>query len=289
MNEPEGGAIGLIQAIVLGVVEGVTEFLPVSSTGHLIVSNALFGVSDPTFEIAIQAGAITAIAVLYWRELMAALRDLVHGGASDPGEGRPRVNLLWLIVVAAIPAAVVGLLFEDKIEALLFNPLTVGIALIAGGVLFLLVERWRDRRSSVDAGQEAGIADMTVRQALLVGGWQCLALVPGASRSGATIVGGLISGMSRTAAAEFSFLVGLPILYGACLLKIAGDFDRMSGPILPSLLVSSAVAFVTAFVVVRAFVRFLQRHTFRPFAYYRLAAGAAIVAMYSAGWLETSG
>ena len=279
------GGLGWFQAVILGLVEGVTEFLPISSTGHLIVTNALFGVSDPAFEVAIQAGAITAILALYWRDLADAVRSIRSPRSAE----RPRVNLLWLIVIAALPAAFVGVLLEEQIEALLFNPVTVGVVLMLGGVAFLLVERWLATRQRSTEGREVGITEMTAGQALLIGAWQCLALVPGTSRSGATIIGGLLTGMSRKAAAEFSFLVGLPVLYGACLLKVVGDYERLTGPMLPSLLLSSAVAFVSAYVVVRAFVRYLQRNTFRVFAYYRLIAGAGILVMYYAGPLVSDG
>lgn len=266
--------VGLLQSIVLGIVEGVTEFLPVSSTGHLIVANAFFGQSDPSFEIAIQAGAITAILVLYWRDLWRAVTGLFAATRSGG------VNLMWLILAAAVPASVVGLLLEDTIDALLFNPITVAVALIVGGFLLIALERHVEARGELASG---GIPAMTLRQAFVVGLWQCLALIPGTSRSGATIAGGLLTGMSRAAAAEFSFLVGLPILYGACVLKLASDFERMTGPLLPSLVIASTAAFISAILVVRPFVRFLQRHTFRPFAYYRVAAGVAILALIGAG------
>jgi undecaprenyl-diphosphatase len=279
LTAPAADPIGAWHSVILGVVEGLTEFLPISSTGHLIVVNALLGRSDPTFEIAIQAGAITAILVLYWRDLVRAAAAMVRRRRAAAAAGQPRVNLLWLIAIGTAPAVLIGLPLARQLEAL-FHPVTVAVAMIGGGLLFLWVERWRDRRLAAGAPLETPLAAMTARQALVVGLWQVLALVPGTSRSGATILGGLVGGMSRQAAAEFSFLIGLPVLYGACLLKVAKDFDRASGPLLPDLLVASAAAFVAALVVVVGFVRFLQRHTFRPFAYYRIAAGALILAIY---------
>lgn len=276
--------VGFVHSLILGVVEGLTEFLPISSTGHLVVVNALLGRSDPTFEIAIQAGAITAILVLYWRDLARAMRSILHRRRAGAADEQP-VNLLWLILIAALPAAAVGIPLEKPIEAM-FHPASVGVTLIVGGVLFLVLERWMARSQQQGAQFDGAVAGMTSRQALVIGLWQLLALVPGASRSGATIVGGLVTGMSRKAAAEFSFLVGLPVLYGACLLKVIKDFDRVSGPLLPDMLVASAAAFVTALVVVAVFVRFLQRHTFRPFAYYRIVAGVVILTLYSAGSMD---
>ena len=271
--------VGFFQSIVLGIVEGVTEFLPVSSTGHLIVANAAFGASDPGFEIAIQAGAITAILVLYWRDLWRAVAELFAKTTAG------NVNLLWLIVAAAVPAAVVGVVLEDVIDELLFDPVPVAIALVVGGLLLLVLERHVQRRQERGEQVDGDIPSMNLRQALVVGCWQTLALIPGTSRSGATIAGGMLVGMSRSAAAEFSFLVGLPILYGACVLKVGSDFERLTGPMLPSLLIASAAAFVSALAVVGPFVRFLQRHTFRPFAYYRILAGVAILLLIAAGWL----
>jgi undecaprenyl-diphosphatase len=261
--------IGPLHALVLGVVEGLTEFLPVSSTGHLIVVNAWLGRSDPAMEVAIQAGAITAIAVLYWRRLATAVRMAVR---PCPG----RTSLLWLLVVAALPATVVGVLAADWIEAHLFSVRTVGCALVAGGILLWVLERWLRGRPAAAVAEVEGI---TLRQAFGIGVCQCLALVPGVSRSGATIGGALALGCSRTAAAEFSFLVGLPILYGASLLKVAQDGARLTGPLLPDLLVASAAAFVTALLVVVPFVAFLRRHTFVPFAVYRIAFGGLLLAL----------
>ena len=290
---------GLWGSLLLGIVEGLTEFLPISSTGHLIVADHLLGGSDPAFAIAIQAGAITAILVLYWRDLWTSLRTLLRRRA----DGRP--NLLWLLVVAALPAAVVGLLLEDTIERVLFGVTPVAVALIAGGVLLWLLEDWRERRARRDgdgapasggaptqsgapASSEARarnasgfgerpLAAMGFGAAAVIGVFQVLALVPGVSRAGATIAGGLVLGYSRPAAAEFSFLVGLPILYGACTLKVVQEHERLLGPMLPELLLASAAAFVTALLIVKPFVRFVQRHSFRPFAVYRVVAGAALL------------
>ena len=283
-GEGASESIGVLQSLLLGVVEGLTEFLPVSSTGHLIVLNAWLGRSDPAMEIAIQAGAIAAIALLYWRRLFAAVRAL------RPGAGGGRPNLFALLLVAALPAAVLGLLLEDAISERLFSTSTVAVALIVGGVLLWALERWQ-RTRTVEGGQAVAgqpgdvVETITLRQALLIGLWQCLALVPGTSRSGATIAGGMLVGCSRTAAAEFSFLVGLPILFGASALKFVKDADRLTGPLLHDFLIASVAAFVTALAVVVPFVAFLRRHTFVPFAVYRIGFGALLLLLIALGRL----
>jgi undecaprenyl-diphosphatase len=290
VQDPAAGvAIGLAEgpgtlgALILGLVEGLTEFLPVSSTGHLIVTNRFLGQSDPTYEVAIQAGAITAIAVLYWRRLVDALRT-VFSGVTSGG----RVNLLFLLVVGAIPAAVLGLFLDDLIESILFGAATVATTMVIGGVLLLYLERWLARRGGGAADTGVDLEAMTLRHALWIGLFQCLALIPGTSRSGATIAGAMVLGLRRTAAAEFSFLVGLPILYGACALKAMKDWERISGPLLEDFLIGAGASFVTALIIVGPFVRYLKRHTFRPFAWYRIVAGLALAGMILAGRIPAS-
>lgn len=280
-QDPGGGveSPGWISSVILGLVEGLTEFLPVSSTGHLIVADAALGASDPTFEIAIQVGAITAIVVLYWRRLLLAFTDLLGRRSTQEN------NLLILLLVAALPAGLIGYCFMDLIQASLFSPQVVALALIAGGFAFLLVEA--KLRQDVGSERETllEVGQMTLKQALGIGLFQTLALIPGASRSGATILGGLLIGFSRTAAAEFSFLLGLPVLYGACLLKVVDDWQRVSGPLLFDLLLASMVSFVTAMVIIGPFLHFLRNHSFRLFAYYRIAAGAVILVLLNQGLL----
>ena len=271
-------AIGWLDAIVLGVVEGLTEFLPISSTGHLIVAQRALGmeagVTANAFAVGIQIGAITAILALYWPRLTGALQTVLK-----PTEGRP--NLLWQIVIAAAPAAVVGLLFEDWIDEHLFSSSVVAWTLIVGGVLLFVMERVLRGRGP---GRE-DLAEVSYRTAFWIGVWQCLALVPGTSRSGASIAGGLLLGMSRTAAAEFSFLVGLPILYGASLYKLFKVRDELTGDMAAPFLIGTVVSFVAAIAVVRPFVAFLRRHDFVPFAIYRVVAGAALLALIAAGYI----
>lgn len=268
--------IGLIDAMVLGLVEGLTEFLPVSSTGHLIVAGHLLGAHSATLEIGIQIGAISAILVLFWRRLWEALVGLPRARAT----GSP--NLLLQIVLAALPAAIVGKMCDDWIEARLFTPAVVATTTLIGGVLLLWLERWLRGRPPGGAGE---LPAMGYRTAFWIGVWQCLALIPGTSRSGATIAGGLLLGLSRPAAAEFSFLVGLPILYGACLLKLGKNWAEVTGPLAVPFVIATLFAFLAALVVVRPFVAFLRRHTFVPFAIYRILAGALLALACARGWL----
>ena len=269
-QEP-GPSLTLLDAAWLGLVEGLTEFLPVSSTGHLIVANRLLGLAESPLTIGIQLGAITAILVLYGERLWQAVLAIVSPvtTAAAPRES----NLLLQIVVAAMPAAVLGLLFDDWIESRLFSAEFVAVTMTLGGVLLLWLERVLRRRPALHGDGRA----MSYRMAFWIGCFQCLALLPGTSRSGATIAGALILGMSRTAAAEFSFLIGLPILYGACAVKLLKNWDQVSGPLLYPMVIGTLVAFVSALAVVKQFVAFLRGHTFVPFAIYRLMAGCLLI------------
>ena len=270
--------VSLFDALVLGIVEGVTEFLPISSTGHLIVAQRLLGLGEGSannvFAIGIQMGAITAILVLYWRRLAGALRTVARPQAGAP-------NLLWQIVIAAFPAAFLGLLLDDWIDAQLFSPRVVAGTLVLGGVLLL----WLERLLARGAGPGCELAEMSYRTALWIGCFQCVALVPGTSRAGATIAGALLLGLSRTAAAEFSFLVGLPILYGASLYKLASRPELLQGDALAPFVVGTVVSFLSALVVVRPFVRFLRQHTFVPFAWYRIVAGLVLAVLCWQGFV----
>lgn len=273
-------ALGWLEATLLGVVEGLTEFLPVSSTGHLIVTQRALGLAEGdatnAFAIGIQLGAITAVLVLYWRRLLDAAATVAR-----PRLGRP--NLLWQIAIAAVPAVVIGLLFEDWIDEHLFSARVVAVTLVLGGVLLL----WLERHLKGRAPKTEALAEMSYGCALWIGLWQCLALVPGTSRSGATIGGALIHGLSRTAAAEFSFLVGLPILYGASFWKLYKVRDVLSGDMLAPFVIGTGVSFVAAIAVVRPFVAFLRKHDFVPFAWYRIVVGGALLVLVEAGYLSS--
>jgi undecaprenyl-diphosphatase len=272
--------VTLLAALVMGVVEGLTEFLPVSSTGHLILASALLGIGKTALEIGIQAGAISAILVLYWPRLLAAVRALrprANGGAGG-------TNLLVLLVIAALPAAVLGAAFGHRVKEHLFTPGFVAATTAIGGALLLVLERVCARRPAQDQPLET----LRPMQAFGIGLWQCLALLPGTSRSAATMAGGMLTGLSRATAAEFSFLVGLPILYGACAKDVHDEWGQIRAQPLP-FVVGTVVAFLTALVVVRPFVSFLRTHTFAPFAYYRLALGAVVALAVWGGWFAAHG
>lgn len=262
----------IVQPIILGIVEGLTEFLPVSSTGHLILAGALLGYDDTqwkVFDIVIQLGAILAIVVLYWRTFWAVLLGLAKNA---PGAWRFVRNIL----LAFLPAAVIGLIFIKQIEALLSKPELVCITLILGGVAILLIERLAKRH------HVAGISDMKAGTSLGIGVAQCLAMIPGVSRSGATIMGALAMGVERRTAAEFSFFLAIPTMLGATTLELFKNRHTLIAPGaavgVPEIAIGFVVSFLVAIVVVKAFVGIVTRHGFGPFAWYRIVAGAGALA-----------
>jgi undecaprenyl-diphosphatase len=255
-------------AVILGVVEGLTEFLPVSSTGHLILVGHALGFTGKqavSFEIAIQLGSILAVVVYFRRRLWALLARL----PSDPASRR----LVCGLGVAFLPAAITGLAAHNWIEAHLFGPVTVAWALALGGVAILVIEH------TMKARRITGLEGIGWREAWWVGVAQCFSLFPGVSRSGATIMGGLLAGMDRTTATEFSFLLALPTMFAATGYKILKSYDLLfqSDPHLFPL--GLAVAFLTGLIVVAGFLAYIKRHTFRPFAYYRIGLGLLMLAL----------
>jgi undecaprenyl-diphosphatase len=260
--------LDIITAILLGIVEGLTEFLPVSSTGHLILATELLGYDAARwalFNIAIQPGAILAIVVLYWKTFMEVLRGLFRW---EPAAVAFTRNLL----VAFFPAVIVGLIFADNIDALLENAVVVAWALIIGGVAILLVERFA---KPVEVG---GVANVSLRQSVIVGLVQCLAMVPGVSRSGATILGAMSFGVDRKTAAEFSFFLAVPTLTGATVLQLFKHRDAITPDALGLIGIGFVVSFVVAYIVIKAFLAIVTRFGFAPFAWYRIIAGAAALA-----------
>ena len=262
----------LIIAIILGIVEGVTEFLPVSSTGHLILATELLGYDAArwsVFNIAIQPGAILAIVVLYWRTFMAVLQGLLKWEANS-------VAFVRNLLIAFIPAVVLGLAFGDQIDALLENAVVVAWALIVGGVAILIVERL------AVTDNVFGIAGVSFAQSLKIGLVQCLAMIPGVSRSGATIMGAMALGIDRRTAADFSFFLAIPTLTGATVLQLYKHRDLITPGDLELIAVGFVVSFVVALAVVKAFLAVVTRHGFAPFAWYRIVAGAAALV-----WLKS--
>jgi undecaprenyl-diphosphatase len=264
----------IFQAIILGIVEGITEFLPVSSTGHLIVTEHLLGFRDQsnTFTIVIQIGAILAVVLFYWRDLLARVLGLFAG--------QKNALQFWLkLVIATIPAAVLGLLLEDILSNF-DTPLTVAISLIVGGIILYWLETVRGKNQTAPESLEVQMDNISVRQAFLIGCFQVLAMLfPGTSRSGASIVGGWLLGLNRVTATAFSFYLGIPTLGAAGLYKLYKARDQLSA--LPgggvALLVGSVVSLVTAFLAVRWLLRYVSRNNFKGFAIYRMVAGAVIL------------
>ena len=266
----------LFTALILGIVEGLTEFLPISSTGHLIVAGSLAGYTGEqakTFEIVIQAGAILAVC---W-EFRAKLASVLRGLFTERAAQRFALNL----VVAFLPAAALGLAFNKAIKAHLFAPVPVACAFIAGAFVIIWAERRQKTRP--ETVRIASIDDMRWTDALKVGFAQALALVPGTSRSGATIIGGMLFGLSRVAATEFSFFLAIPTLFAATLYSLWKDASLLSSASLPAFGVGFAAAFLSAFACVRWLIRYVAHHDFVPFAWYRIAFGAVILATAYAG------
>ncbi len=254
------------KALILGIVEGLTEFLPVSSTGHLILAGSLLGFNDEkgkVFLIVIQFGAILAV---MW-EFRHRFIEVLSGLRTDTRAQRFVLN----ISIAFIPAAVIGLAFGKKIKAVLFKPLPVALAFIIGGIVILWVERrrLRTRVESVD--------DMSTSDALKIGLAQCLALVPGTSRSGATIIGGMLFGLSRRTATEFSFFLAVPTLFAASAYELVKNRALLSSDDISLFAVGFVAAFLSAFVAVRALLRYIATHDFTPFAWYRIAFGLMVL------------
>ncbi len=260
-----------LTAILLGIVEGLTEFVPVSSTGHLILASELFGYDAAQwamFNVVIQLGAILAVVYQYWPTFWGAGMGLLRW---EPASVRFFRNIL----IAFIPSAVIGLATKDYIDIMLGSPSLVAWALILGGIAILAIER------VVDPQGEEGVADLPLRQVIGVGLAQCLAMVPGVSRSGATIMGALAMGVNRKTAAEFSFFLAVPTMIGATALELFQKGDRLSAGTMAvgwaEIAIGFAVSFVVALGVIRVFVAYVSRHGFAPFAWYRIVVGSAAV------------
>jgi undecaprenyl-diphosphatase len=256
----------LLHALILGLVEGITEFLPISSTGHLILAGALLGFDHPNkdvFYVAIQTGAMLAVLWEYRARFF-----------------KVDVELYRNLLVAFMPAAVLGLLFGKYIKAYLFKPVPVALAFIVGGVIILFVER-KKFPARVETTRS-----MTWMDALKVGFAQCLAMIPGTSRSGATIIGGMLFGLSRKTATEFSFFLGVPTLMAAGAYDLWKNRADLSANDLPMWGVGVVVSFISAFVVIRWLIRYVASHDFKPFAWYRIAFGIAVLVTAHYGWVD---
>lgn len=269
-----------LKAIFLGIVEGITEWLPVSSTGHMILVDEFIrlDVSDAfkdLFLVVIQLGAILAVAVLFFHKLNPFSRK------KTSEEKRSTLSLWGKVIVGVIPAGILGVLLDDILEEHLMNYVTVCITLVVYGVLFIIIEKVREKKTAQGIPYRVeNVEDLTYKDALIIGAYQTLSLIPGTSRSGSTILGGMLSGVSRTASAEFSFFMALPIMAGASLLKIAkfvieGNTATLDEVFL--LLVGLVVAFAVSLVCIRFLMQFVKRHSFAPFGVYRIALGVIVL------------
>ncbi len=272
--------IELIKALIYGIVEGITEWLPVSSTGHLILLGeflTLDSVSDKfisVFEVVIQLGAILAVAVVFWKKIWPFSKNGEICKVIDRSK-----FMMWLkIIVACMPAAVIGVLFDDYIDALFYNGLTVGIMLVVVGIAFIIVEN-RNRRK---AAKVTDIDTLSFRHAFGIGLFQLLAAVlPGTSRSGATILGGLMLGVDRTTSAEFTFFLGIPVMFGASLLKLVKIGFAFTAAEAAVLVVGMVSAFAVSMVCIRFLMDFIKRHDFKVFGWYRIILGAVILLYFA--------
>ena len=268
----------LIKVIIMGIVEGLTEFLPISSTGHLILAGSLLnftGEKVKLFEIVIQAGAMLAVCWEYRHRIFNVIRNF----SSDVAARRFVANLL----VAFLPAVVLGLLFGKMIKAHLFAPVPVALAFIVGAFIILIVER--RNRLNEDSLRIHSVDEMTMLDAFKVGCAQCFALIPGTSRSGASIIGGMVFGLSRQAATEFSFFLAIPTLFGATIYSLYKERALLSLADLPMFGVGALAAFISAFFCVRWLLRYISTHDFMIFVWYRIVFGVLILISAATGWV----
>ena len=269
----------LAKAAVMGVVEGLTEFLPISSTGHLILAGSLLGMDDAkgkVFDIAIQTGAILAVILVYWQKIRQTVVEL-------PRQAKAR-RLALNVLIGFLPAVVLGLLFGKLIKAHLFTPVVVATTFILGAFVIL----WAEKRPPGSVRVEH-VDDMTPLDALKVGLVQCFAMVPGTSRSGATIIGGMLLGLSRKAATDFSFFLAIPTLIGAGVYSLVKERALLSWADVPMFAVGLLFSFLSAWVCVRWLLRYISSHSFVPFAWYRIAFGIIVLWTWHSGWIAWNG
>jgi undecaprenyl-diphosphatase len=266
----------LLKTIVMGIVEGLTEFLPISSTGHLIIVGDLLQFDTSiggktvavTFEVFIQLGAILAVVLYFARDLI----SLIKRAPADKSAQR----LLISVAIAFVPAAIIGVLLNNFIDKYLFSAFTVGIALVLGGIIMLIVERWvRTRKQPVTT-----LEGVDLKKGLGIGIAQVASLFPGMSRSASTIVGGLLMGLDRSTALRFSFYLSIPTLIAATLYKLVKEIGSIHGNAILAFILGTFVSFIVAIVVIKWFLGYVAKHDLRPFAWYRLAVGALMIALY---------
>lgn len=273
----------IIKAFIYGIVEGITEWLPISSTGHLILVEQLIpfqGVSEEffgMFDVVIQLGAILAVVVLFWKQIWPfALTKKERGGQTGAASYLKKdIWILWFkILISCVPAAIIGVLFDDELDALFYNPLSVSIALAVFGIAFIVIENWNKNRTP----KVTHLSEITYQTALMIGVFQVIAAVfPGTSRSGATIVGALLIGVSRTVAAEYTFFLAIPVMFGASLLKIVKFGFDISSLEMTLLLIGTVVSFAVSLVVLRFLMGYIKKHDFKVFGWYRIVLGIIVL------------
>lgn len=269
----------ILKAIILGVVEGITEFLPISSTGHLIIAERFIQLSQNSsfvaaFQVIIQLGAILSVVVIFWKKLFPFGQGYEHN--------RKTMKLWFLVIVGVIPAAVLGFLFDDLIEAKLFNPLVVAIALIFYGIVLIVLEKGK---KSDNPAKITDVDLLPFKFAFFIGLFQCLAMIPGTSRSAATIIGAMLLGLSRVAAAEFSFFLAIPTMFGASLLKIVKQGFSFTGFEWVIIAVGFVVSFLVALGVIKLFMNYISKKDFAIFGWYRIVLGIIVLILISSGIL----
>lgn len=257
-----------IEAIIIAIVEGITEFLPISSTGHMIITSSLLHIEDDAFtklfEVAIQLGAILAVVVLYWKKFFDFKRWQFY------------IKLL----VAVSPALLLGFLFSDKIDDLLESPLTVAITMLLGGIVLLFIDKVFTNHT-VEKEE-----DISWFRAFMIGVWQCIAMIPGVSRSAATIIGGMQQQLTRKLAAEFSFYLAVPTMFAATGYKLLKGYKLIHAEQVKLLLIGNLVAFIVALIAIKFFIEYLQKHGFRLFGYYRIIAGIILLVLIYKGYIN---
>ncbi|NOU69507.1 undecaprenyl-diphosphate phosphatase [Paenibacillus sp. LMG 31461] len=263
----------IFEAIIIGIVEGLTEFLPVSSTGHMILAQSLLNTQNDevmkTFDFVIQLGAIMAVVIIYWKRILSLFGLVNRKSESKTGK---KLNLIH-ILIGIIPAGVIGVLFNDVVDEKLFNTTTVLVGLVLGGILLIIAEKKKEQPKTTV------LDDLTYRQAFAIGLWQLISIWPGFSRSGSTIAGGMLSGVSRAASADFTFIMAIPIMFGASGVYFLKNYEALSSDDLAFFVVGFLVAFVVALLAVVSFIKFVQKMKLTYFAYYRFAI-AIIFALY---------
>ncbi|TXK75863.1 undecaprenyl-diphosphate phosphatase [Paenibacillus sp. N3.4] len=263
----------IFEAIIIGIVEGLTEFLPVSSTGHMILAQSLMNTQNDevmkTFDFVIQLGAIMAVVIIYWNRILSLFGLVKRKSQSMTGK---KLNLLH-ILIGILPAGVIGLSVNHFVDDHLFNAVTVIVGLVLGGILMIIAEKKKGQPSTTV------MDDLTYRQAFFIGLWQLVSIWPGFSRSGSTIAGGMLSGVSRAASADFTFIMAIPIMFGASGIYFLKNYHALSSTDLPFFVVGFLVAFVVALLAVVSFIKFVQKMQLTYFAYYRFVV-AALFALY---------